>query len=314
MIQNGSNYYFPEIEEGITLESSRKGSPNKLEFSILIEGDLNFQEGDLITMKVAGQNVFKGFIFTKKRNKERLMSVTAYDQLRYFKNKDTYVYEKKTASDVIKMIAKDFRLNLGTIENTGYVIPSRVEDNKTLFDICQNALDETLKNKKKLHVLYDDFGKLTLKNIESMKLNLVIEDETAEDYSYSSSIDSETYNKIKLSCENEKTKKREIYISKDSSSMNAWGVLQYFETIEKSTNGKLKADAMLSLYNKKTRNLKVSNAFGDVRVRGGSSVIVNLNLGDVVVKNYMLVETVKHTFNNAIHLMDLTLKGGDFVA
>ncbi len=78
------------------------------------------------------------------------------------------------------------KLNVGTIEDTGYIIASRVEDNKTLFDIIQNALDLTLQNRKKLYVLYDDFGKLTLKNVESMKLNLMIDDETAENYSYTS--------------------------------------------------------------------------------------------------------------------------------
>lgn len=314
IIQNGSNIYYPVVEEGITWETTRKGVPGILNFTVVKDGVLNFQEGNAVRLKVDGNNVFYGFVFKKERDKGNTIQVTAYDQLRYLKNKDTYVYTNKTASDVVKMIAADFKLNVGTIEDTGYIIASRVEDNKTLFDIIQNALDLTLQNRKKLYVLYDDFGKLTLKNVESMKLNLMIDDETAENYSYTSSIDGETYNKIKLSYENKETGKREIYISQDTSNINQWGVLQYFETIEETTNGKVKADALLSLYNRKTRNLTIKNAFGDVRVRGGSSIIINLNLGDVIVQNYMIVEKVKHTFKNNEHFMDLTLRGGDFIA
>ncbi len=314
IIQNGSNIYYPVVEESITWETARKGVPGILNFTVVKDEVLNFQEGNAVRLKVDGNNAFYGFVFKKERDKGNTIQVTAYDQLRYLKNKDTYVYTNKTASDVVKMIAADFKLNVGTIEDTEYIIASRVEDNKTLFDIIQNALDLTLQNRKKLYVLYDDFGKLTLKNVESMKLNLMIDDETAENYSYISSIDGETYNKIKLSYENKETSKREIYISQDTSNINQWGVLQYFETIEETTNGKVKADALLSLYNRKTRNLTIKNAFGDVRVRGGSSIIINLNLGDVIVKNYMIVEKVKHTFKNNEHFMDLTLRGGDFIA
>ena len=75
-------------------------------------------------------------------------------------------------------------------------------------------------------------------------------------------------------------------------------------------NGQAKADALLELYNAKTRNLTVKNAFGDVRVRAGSMVVVILNLGDIQVKNLMLVEKCKHEFKESQHLMTLTLRGG----
>lgn len=314
LIQNENKVYQPVVEEGITWETERKGQPGKLTFSVVKDSIINFQEGNAVSLKVDGVKVFYGFVFKKERDKGNLINVTAYDQLRYFKNKDTYVYVNKTAGELIEMIAADFNLNTGTLEDTGFKIASRVEDNKSLFDIVQNALDLTLQSKNKLYVLFDDFGKLTLKNVESMKLNLMIDDETGENFKYTSTIDGETYNKIKLSFENEKTGKREIYISQDSSNINKWGVLQYFETIDDKVNGKAKADALLALYNKKTRNLTISNAFGDVRVRAGCSIPIKLNLGDVNVQNFMLVEKVQHTFNKDEHSMNMTLKGGGFSA
>ena len=137
---------------------------------------------------------------------------------------------------------------------------------------------------------------------------------TGENFDYKSSIDEQTYNQIKLIYENKDTGKREVYITKDSSKINEWGILQYFEKLQNNTNAKAKADALLQLYNKKTRKLTIKNALGDIRVRGGSLIIVQMDLGDIKIQNFMLVEKVKHTFKNGEHFMDLTLKGGEFIA
>ena len=315
----GNKAYIPIVEEGIEWTTERRSTPGKLTFKVLKDDIINFQEGAAVRLKVNGTPVFFGFVFTKKRNKDQIITVTAYDQLRYLNNKDTYVYENKTASQLVKMIAADFSLNVGTIEDTGFVIASRVEDNTSLFDMIENALDLTLQNNKEMFVLYDDFGKLALKNISSMYVGepgayLMIDEETGENFDYSSSIDSDTYNKIKLTYDNEDTGKREVYIAQDSSNMNAWGILQYFDTLSEGENGQAKADALLQLYNKKTRNLKITNALGDPRVRAGSMVVINLALGDVNVKNFMLVERVTHKFKLDEHFMDLTLRGGEFIA
>lgn len=310
LIQNGSTVYEPVVEGFIKWETDRKGQPGKLTFSVVPDGIINFQEGNSVSFKVDDLKVFYGFVFKKERDKNGIIKVTAYDQLRYLKNKDTYVYSNKTAGELIQMIAADFNLRTGTLEDTGFKIASRVEDNKSLMEMIQNALDLTLQGKNKLYVLFDDFGSITLKNVDSMKLNLLIDDEAAENFKYQSSIDGETYNKIKLSYDNEEAGKREIYIAQDSASMNNWGVLQYFESINEEVNGKAKADALLKLYNQKKRSLKISNAFGDPRVRAGSSIPISLNLGDVVAKNYMVVEKATHTFSKDNHVMNLTLKGG----
>jgi hypothetical protein len=189
LIQNGSKVYQPVVEDEIHWDTERKGQPGKLTFSVVKDSLINFQEGNAVSFKADGQKVFYGFVFKKERDKGNTIQVTAYDQLRYFKNKDTYVYSNKSADELIQMIADDFNLRVGSLEQTGFKIASRVEDNKSLFDIVQNALDLTLQGKKKLYVLYDDFGRLALKNIESMKLNLLIDNETAQNFSYTSTID-----------------------------------------------------------------------------------------------------------------------------
>lgn len=313
LIQNGDKVYIPEVEEGITWTTERKGVPGELNFNVITDNLITFTEGNPVRLRVDNKNVFYGFIFIKKKDKESLIKVTAYDQLRYFKNKDTYVYTNKTAGEFIKMLANDYNMRTGDIEDTNYKISSRVEDNVALFDMIQNAIDLTLENKKEMYVMYDDFGKIALKNIRLLYVDLLIDEETGENYSYTSSIDSETYNKIKLVYDNEETGKRDVYIAQDSKNINNWGVLQYFDTLKEGENGKAKADALLSLYNKKTKNLSINNAIGDLRVRGGSMVVVKLDLGDVKLSNIMIVEKCKHKFNNNEHFMDLTLRGGEFI-
>lgn len=313
-VMNDTTAYMPPVLEGITLDSSRQGEPSTLKFTCQYDDVLNITEGNPVRLSVDGKNMFFGFIFKINRDNAGKIQVTAYDQLRYFKNKDSYIYSNMRADQLLRMIANDFKLNVGSLTNTGYVIPKKVEDNKTLFDIMQDALDDTLRNTTKLYVLYDDFGKLTLKNTDEMLLDLLIDEETGQSYSYTSSINDKTYNQIKLAYDNSDTGKREVFISKDSSNINKWGVLQYFEKVQNPQGASAKADALLKLYNTKTRNLKISGAFGDTRVRAGCSIVVKLNLGDVSLQNFMLVEKVKHNFKNELHTMDLTLRGGEFIA
>lgn len=319
LISDGAKAYIPLVEEGVEWSTDRRSTPGKLTFKIVRDDIIRYAEGSAVRLRVDGAPVFYGFIFSQKQDKNGLITVTAYDQLRYLKNKDTRVFSGATAAQIVKSIADAYALNIGTLEDTRYVIPSRVEDNTSLFDMIENALDITLTNTGEMYVLYDDCGKLTLKNISSMYVGspgayLMIDEESGENYEYTSSIDSNTYNRVKLAYDNEESGKREIYIAQDSAHINQWGVLQYYDTLSEGENGQAKADALLKLYNSKTRNLRITNALGDVRVRAGSMVAVNLNLGDIQVKNFMLVEQAKHTFKNDQHLMTLTLRGGDFVA
>lgn len=315
-IQHGKTLMFPPIADGVAIEWERKGQPGKLTFEVVKTDGLSFEEGDACRFSVDGAPLFYGFVFDKSRagSSPKRIKVTVYDQLYYLKNKDTYVYSNKTATEVIKMIAEDFGLNLGTLENTGYKIATRTEENASLFDIIQNALDETMKAKTEMYVLYDKAGKLTLTNIGNMKLGLVINEDTAGDYDYKTSIADKTYNRIKLTYEDSDAGKRQVFISQDSSTINKWGVLQYYEKLNDATNAKTMADALLKLYNSKTRTLSIKNALGDVRVRAGTLLVVILGLGDINLSNFLMVEQVKHTFKDGQHLMELKLRGGNFVA
>lgn len=325
MIENQEGKIFlPLVCDGISWETERKGVPGKLTFRVLKDEVINFLEGSRVTFRVNDKPVFYGFVFTKSRDRDQIISVVAYDQLRYFKNKDVFFYKEQTASEVLASLAKDFKLILGTVEDTEHEIPQRYEDNVTLFDIVQYALDETYTATQKRFVLFDDFGKIALKSVEDMKVLISIQADTAENFSYSSSIDSNTYNKIKLYHDDKEGGEREVYISpSDKTSDDAlraegeqnqkdWGILQECEKYDPKqiSDPQKRADDLLKLKNKKRRSLSIQRAIGDLRVRAGSSVFVSMLLGDIEVNDWMTVEKVTHQFADNEHFMNLEVTGG----
>lgn len=308
-IQHGDTLFYPVVLDGVQLEQERSGSPAKLTFTVIKDQNISFGEGDPVRFLYKGEKVFFGYVFKKKRQKEHHIEVTAYDQTRYLQNKFTYVFTNKTATQIIQAVCNDFGVQTGAMEDTGYVIPSLIEENETLFDIILDALDETLTNTGNLYVMYDNFGSLELKKLDNMTTNILIDEDTAEDFTYTSSIDDETYNKIVLYYVDEETNDRIPYTARDESNIQQWGLLQYFEEVKAQSIGQSKADALLKLYNKKTRELTINNAFGDTSVRAGSLVVVKLNLGDIIVSNYLLVEKAVHKFNADYYTMELTING-----
>lgn len=514
VIQHGKNAFCPPVEDDVQLELERRGSPGKLTFTTVKVEDklMNFVEGDSVKFYYKEKCVFVGYVFTKKRDKDQRIKVTCYDQLRYLKNKFTYVFEKKTASDIIKSLCKDFGMQTGTIEDTKYVIPAIAEENTSAFDIILKALDETLTNTGKMFVLYDDCGKITLRDSSTMKADILISEDTAQNFSYSSSIDDETYNSIVLwyspeknssssnavgyatvngsntgsiggssggsgggtSADNSlpqaqrvlkiargevgvkenpmgsnnvkynteyyghsvsgsaypwcavfvwwcfkhaglsslipntagcdylinwykqrglfhktnpkpgdlifydwnrngapdhvglvegvsangtittiegnvgnKVVKRtymsqilgyatpnyskstkaigenisstvygdgsgsvyQVFHAQSKDTIKQWGLLRYFEEVKTPSSAQQKANTLLKLYNRKTRELKIDDAFGETSIRGGTLIGCTLGLGDINVRNFMLVESVKHKFKTDEYTMDLTLDG-----
>ena len=101
----------------------------------------------------------------------------------------------------------------------------------------------------------------------------------------------------------------QLFHAEDKNNIQKWGLLRYFEEISNPSIGDTKAKQLLKLYDRKTRELKITDAFGTSDVRAGSLIPVFLNLGDVVTSNYMLVTKVTHKYSNDKYTMDLTLEG-----
>lgn len=199
-ITHGNTIYEPPIEDDIELTYERVGSPGKLTFTVIKDENVpvKFTEGDTVDLYTGDAPRFKGYIFTISHDKDEQISVTCYDPLRYFKNKYTYCFTQKKASAIVKALCKDFNIPTGIIEDTGYVIPSIIEENSSALDICQTAIEETLLSTGKMFVLYADNGKICLRDSTNMIMDHLIDAESAQNFDYTSSIDSNVANSVVL--------------------------------------------------------------------------------------------------------------------
>jgi hypothetical protein len=311
IINKGVDYQ-PLVVGEVTWTTEWKDAAGKLEFTVLKDPALDIQEGNVVAFLKNGVGVFYGYLFSKSRSKGKEINCTAYDQLRYLKNKDTYCYKNKTLRDVIIMIAIDYRLKVSQskLVDTKYSIPGRVEDNETLFDIIKNARELTESATGNMYIFYDDYGLLCLKRIEDLKTDYLLDDETCEDMDYTSSIDDEVYNQIQFYRDDDTTGNRAKYIFRNAELINKWGVLQLTCKLEKDDNPAAFGKSVLKLYSEKKRELTVKDCFGDIRLRAGASIYANLNLGDIVFKSaQVIIKKAVHRFGTK-YSCDLTLLGG----
>lgn len=292
---SGNAYEIQNLVSAAKWTTKRSGSPASLELTVMVNESIQWSPGGILTLlndEYDKKDKFYGYVTKISQSEKNEVKITAYDQTWYLKkNKDTYVFTGKRADQILKQIADDFKLKTASLPNTGYAIPSMVEDGQTLFDIVLKALDYTLINTKKMYVLWDDFGKLTLSNVEEQKLDLLIGDESlATGYTYEEDIDSEAYNKIKLVKDNKTTGKRDVYIYQDSKNMALWGTLQDYQKVDENMNAaqiKEKGSQMLELYNRPKKTFEVK-ALLNLDVRAGQAVYIQI--ADVNAKAFYIVE------------------------
>lgn len=313
--KQGSEWDVSEIVEGLSWKTARIGKAGSLTFT-LIKGsplyqkkDFTYSNGDVVRVRVDQTKVFYGYIFSIDAGRDEAVKITAYDQIRYLMNTETYLFEGATAADVLKRIAKDFNLQLGTVADTKHKIPAMSEDNQKLLDIICKAITLTYVKLGTDYCLYDDFGKLCLRDVNSMQTDLIIGDGSLmTDYQVKTSIDSDTYNRIKLYRNNEKTKIRDLYMAEDSVNIKRWGVLQYSESVDEDMNEaqiKELLENLAKLKNRETKSLQIS-AIGDIRVRAGMRVRIRIPEYDV--DQGLLVNECSHDFDGSDHTMTLDMR------
>ena len=89
--------------------------------------------------------------------------------MRYLKNKDIYTFENKTASQVFSKICGDFSLTHEVTNASSLVLSTKIYDGKTLFEIMESAIDETLARGNQWYMIRDDFGTLKFMSVPLQK-------------------------------------------------------------------------------------------------------------------------------------------------
>ena len=288
-----------------------RGTPANVKFTALRAAGINWTHGSVICVletSAEKTGIFYGYVFKIKQNMGGAVELTAYDQTRYLKNKDTYVFVGRRADQMALEIAEDYKIKLGALANTGYVVPSLCEDNKALFDIILKGIDETLVNTGRFFYLWDDYGALRISEPQDSMLDLLLGDGSmVTDYNLDSNIDSDTSNRIKLVRDDEESGRRQVFVFQDSSTIAQWGILQHFEKVDENLNRaqiEARGDSLLELKNRPQRSLPIKGVPADLRVRAGCMVYVQIS--EIAVAQYFVVEEATHDFEG--DKMDLKLK------
>lgn len=308
-------YNISEVISNLEITTKIEDDPGKATFDIFRRDSLEFWEGATVSIQLSGYNIFKGFVFSKKRAKDvDKISVTCYDQLRYFKNQDSYVFENMTSDQIFSKLCTEFVLQHKVVDKSYHICAPRSNDATSLYDMMKYALNDTLVNGKQWYIIRDNFGVLEHINIMSLKTNLILGDRSGvTDFTYETSIDKDTYNQIKLYRDNESSGKREIFIVNDTinggDNLKAWGILQLYQKVDEKLNLaqiEQKARGMLSLYNNTKRSLKI-DATGIPYICAGSIFRCRIqDIGDLSIDRYLLVTDCTHKIENNMHTMSLT--------
>lgn len=260
-------------------QTERNGKPSQIRFWTPILDPVP-DLGSPVQMQIDDQPVFTGFIFSVEQSSTH-QCVLAYDQIRYLLFKDSYILEQKSASQIVSLICADMGLRIGSIESTGFLMDLVFEEKK-LIDMINEALQRTLENTGVSYVLWDDQGSLCLNRQNSLQSGVAIEKGcTLIRFAHQSSIDSDTYNRIKLA---QKDKKKSVYTVKtvqDDQSVGKWGNLQYYDRVdEKLTSAQISAQAasLLQQKNRATQSLTLE-AIGEPNCRAGFLLSVDLGSG-----------------------------------
>lgn len=308
LAEQDGTVFVPAVLDGVTWETHRSGAPGTLTFIALEEdGAPSLREGARVSLRLDGEGLFCGYVFTRARSAGGRVEVTAYDQLRYLRSRDTLLYEGKTASALLRMLAADFRLTLGDVEETGYAIPIGAEENVPVWDMVENALDETYRATGRRYVLYDNFGKLCLKSAGSLALPLLLDENTVSAYRCEETIDEGAYSRVRLLYEDGRRGVRQLFSGGDESLQERWGVLQYFEKLQDPTGGQSLVESILRAHSAPVTSITVTGAIGSPQVRAGVSLHAELPPASGV----FTVESARHIFSGEAHTMNLELRKGE---
>lgn len=315
--RNGRLYDISEALSNLSCTTNIQDQPGKASFDLVCPAIPPFYEGATVSIIEDNKPVFKGFIFTKKKTQIKdVINITAYDSLRYLKNKDSMVFEGLTSAEICSRVCKAAVLPHRIVDNSTHICTPRSNDNVAMYDMIKSALDDTTIKTGKWFIIRDNFGVIEHVNVMSLWSGIILGDKNSViSYSYESTIDKDVANQVKLYRDNAETGKRDIFIVNDTinggNNIREWGILQYYEAVDDNlTLSQIEDRAMgiLRLYNRTRKSLKLHcmgtfNVFAGCIIRG-----VMTDIEDTILDRFLLVTECTHNIKNGEHTMDITVE------
>lgn len=267
--------------------------------------------GKEIRFYVDGTGLFRGVIFTYDINARGEATVTAYDENVYLrKNSDTRKFIGRTAAQIVRELCASYSIPVGTISDTGYVIPRLVYREVTLWEMIVKALAETRKQTGRKFRLFTTNGKVNLAEKKDAIVRWVLEDGVnILDASRMRTI-GDTRTSVKVLGGDEDKNPISATV-RDSTLAAKYGVMQHVERADTD----LTQSQLTQLANQRLIDLaKVGEevtveALGMTDVVAGAAVYAFEGMTEVAGGYY--VTSDRHTFEAGVHRMSVMLSRTD---
>ena len=301
-----------QLCESITWAGSRNSPTRTLEFTLIDDdgykhdrAEINIEKGWHALFTYDGDELFRGIILRQTHQHSKKASYKAYDVGIYLSNnKDTWVYESKTATYIFKDVCSRLGLTVGSAASTTYTIEDLTKKKTTAWDAIEDALSLDYENTGTQHYVYAKKGKLYLvKRSENLKQWVLETDVNIAAYKYEKSFE-DIKTRIKLLSSENTTLASATNLSLEKKI----GIFQDVDTPDESlTTAQIKslAKTMLAEESAVEETLTLSRVLGQTDVISGVAVYVEIDALDIAKTFY--VDSDTHTFKGNSHLMSLTL-------
>lgn len=285
---------------------SNSQAARTLDFTFLTGKGADIEVGDVIFFKIDNKEVFRGVVLSRGRSINGTRPIKCVDFLYYWsKNKDTFTFTNKKASDIFKDVANRFRIDIGQVDDTQYVIGDQVNPNQSLYDIMKMALETTYQQTGIRYNLRQKEGKACLLSLKNQTHAWVLESgKSIINYDYQETMEN-MFTAIKLvSQEEDNTWTVEL---KNDSLISNYGFLQYFEVVDSKTNksqAEGRAKTLLGEYGRIQRTLSV-DGIGIPDVLSGDAIFIKIPELNVAKTYYVTSDT--HTIKDNLHTMKINL-------
>ncbi len=311
VIEGSKSYDITELVEKVVWKGRFGSAARSLKVTIIDDSGykharsgIDVEEGHQCYFSWDGEELFRGIIMTSQQTRKKKMIFTAYDNGIYLSNnKDSFVYENKTADQIFKDVCNRLGLPMDEVDSCSYKIDELTKSKTSAFDVIEDALSQDYDATTIRHYVFSDKGKLSLKTRRQNVKQWVIETGgNITDYTYTKSIE-DVKTRVKMVSSEGTT----IAEKANTSLESKIGMMQDVQVPDDSLTDAQINDLIATVLKSEStpdRTLEV-DAPGISDVISGIGVYIIIP--DLDLKNTFYVDQDTHTFTDRHHTMSLTL-------
>lgn len=269
--------------------------------------------GRLVIISIDNVEFMRGFVIDAGPDSSGKESVTIVDNNWYLtKNDDMRIFKRRRADQIIRETCQNFQIPVGTLANTGYVLPKMAwPDGASLRDIFIQAITETRRRNGRAFAITSTKGKLNLIERSKQVTEWNLEDGvTLTEASIRRSIEN-TYTQVRTYGDLENG--RVTGLARNADLIRKYGLMQKIESYSEENPSQSAVNALakerLRELSETEVQMQVTSVVGKTTAISGTSIYVYNKLTGIIGGYYIVSDG--HTFDENGHSMTLTLSKTD---